>query len=133
MLILFLSLRPVGVDWAGSKVPFSMSAICLFIYLFMFMPPSSVLSLLLFIIHMKPLGEVHPLPWSEKSSIPDDTKLYLCVPGELSDAFDVFSLCLETVKVWMENNTLQLSTGVLLGFMAFCIWRFTILGPGGVS
>lgn len=39
----------------------------------------------------------------------DDAQLYSSVLGEMSDAVEVLSWCLEAVEGWMGNNRLQLN------------------------
>lgn len=51
----------------------------------------------------------------------DNTQLYISIPGELSDAMNVLSQCIEAVEVWMENNRLQLNYGFFLKNTPFTI------------
>lgn len=69
------------------------------------------LSPLLFNIYMKSLGEIIRCHELRHCHYANDTQLYISASGKLSDAVDIISKYLGTVRPWMGSNRLQLNPG----------------------
>lgn len=64
---------------------------------------------LLFIIYMKLLYEITHHYGMKYHQYGHDSQLYISVAGDVSDAVDILSWCLEVMVAWMGNNRLQLN------------------------
>ena len=73
-------------------------------------PQGSVLAPILFTTYMLPLGQVISKHGLSFHCYADDTQLYIKTAPNPSTALSSLTSCLEEIKTWMNNNSLQLNS-----------------------